>query len=367
MIGPGISMDVASVPRSVQLDAGKIGVKDMRVVVGSSTSVVENIPTAAIPTKVEQKPEQIKEDAALETEKQIKAKKRTEDAGNLLKKYHVEPRVVLRLMTDGGAVAGALEGQAQAEMEILRARGDLSLEQKQKLASAIQEKYKKLIQYSESREESTRGLIKKLEISTNPEDKALLLDIKSVRAQIEQNVHQEKVTQIKEILKTPNLAPEIKTKYEKHEEALETKIAEIEISAQELKEKRDEIKDANGDTVPNVIKEMAVAISGGEASAVKDAEAEPVKYIQEAIVDALTTEGGVAKLADNLVTSTLLTETDKAKFIKDMELGLSKEGMIEMVKNIGGKTTLGFLGVLSMLGYVAWKRSQENGGGQMMG
>lgn len=334
----------------------KIGVGKMTIEHKKSA-----VPTTPEPEAIQKALEMKKVTEELTRQKIEEVKKRAEDAGKLLKEYHIEPRVVLRLLTDGEAVVGALEGQVQAEMEILRARGDLGAEQKQKLSIAIQEKYKKLIQYSENREESTRGLIKKLETSTKPEDKALLLDIKSARAQIEQSVHQEKVNQIKQLLKTPSLTPDIKTKYEKYQEVLETKITEIKNSNNELKDKRDEIKDVDGKAIPNIVQEMAVAVSGGEVDAVKDAEAEPVRYIQEAIINALTTDGGTAKLADNLVKATLLNEADKEGFIKDMELGLKTEDIVKMTQNIAGKTALGFLGLISMLGYAALQRRlQEN-------
>mgnify|MGYP001596401599 CR=1 FL=1 len=286
---------------------------------------------------------------------EIAAKAKAQEAGKLLKEYHVEPRVVLRLLTDGGAVAGALEGQAQAEIEVLGNRNDLSPEQKQKLAGAINERYKRLIQYSENRGESTRKQIKKLEASSKPEDKALLLDITSAGAQIEQSTYQENVDQIDVIFKTQQLTPEVRAKYEKYQEELNEKIIKIEASVKDTKSKRDEIKSADDNTIPDIIKEMAVAISGGEVKAVEE-EKNPVVYIQKAMTNALTTEGGLVKLADNLVKSSILNEADKAQFVKDMELGLTREDIAKMTKNIAGKTALGFVGLLSMLGYVALQR-----------
>jgi len=350
MIGPIISEGAVSVPRSVQENGGKIGVGKMTVNSEKKTSTSEAAKTA----------EQVQVNDA---ENQAKAKKRAEDAGKLLKEYHVEPRVVLRLLTDGGAVAGALEGQAQAEIEVLRNRKDLSPEQKQKLASAIQERYKKLIQYSENREESTRKQIKKLEASQKPEDKVLLLDIKSARAQIEQSAYQENVNKIDIILKTQKLSPEDKAKYEEYQKALNAKIAETEKSVKDLKDRRNEIKNTEGNTVPDIIKEMAIAITGGEVKGVEEAQKDPIKYIQDKMVDALTTNGGVAKLADNLVSTTLLDVKDRDLFIKDMELGLKSEDIKEMAKSIAGKTALSFAGLLTMLGYAAFqRRKQENAG-----
>ena len=201
-----------------------------------------------------------------------------------------------------------------------------------------------------------------MEASSKPEDKALLLNITTARAQIEQSVYQEKINQTEESLKTAGLTAENKTKYEKYRDALNVKITEIENSFSDLENKRNEIKDADGNTIPDIIKEMAVAISGGEVKAV-EAEKNPVVYIQKAITDALTTEGGVAKLADNLVKATILNDADKKEFIKDMELGLKTEDIMEMTKNIAGKTALSFAGLLTMLGYAAFqRRKQENTG-----
>lgn len=316
-------------------------------------------PEAAAAQKADLEMKKATEDA----ENIAKAKKRAEDAGKLLKEYHIEPRVVLRLLTDGGAVAGALEGQAQAEIEILKARDDLNPEQKQKLVGAIQERYKKLIQYSESREESTREQIKKLEISTRPEDKVLLLDIKSARAQIEQSAYREKVTQIEELLKTPNLNSEIKAKYDAYIEALNKKIAEIEESIKEFKKNRDEIKGPDGNIIPEIAKQMALALTGGKVNDLEKANKEPIKYIQDRMVSALTTDGGVDKLADDLVQSTLLSEENKGKFIEEMKLGLTADDIKDMMKSVGGKKALTLAGLLTALAYVALqRRKQENQG-----
>lgn len=338
-------------------EGGKIKLGILNVTTEKKASATEN-PKAGVEVSMTGTEDKQASDA----ENQAKAKKRAEDAGKLLKEYHVEPRVILRLLTDGGAVAGALEGQAQAEIEILGKRNDLNPEQKQKLAGAINERYRKLIQYSTNREESTRQQIKKLEASQKPEDKALLLDITIARAQIEQNTYKENVDQIDAILKTQQLAPEIRTKYEKYQVALREKIIEIETSVKDTESKRNEIKSADGKDIPNIVEEMAVAISGGDVNAVKK-EKNPVVYIQKAITDALTTEGGVTKLADNLVKATILNDADKKEFIKDMELGLTSEDVMKMTKNIAGKTALGLAGLLSMLGYVALqRRSKENAG-----
>ena len=291
------------------------------------------------------------------------AKQKAKDAAALLKQYDIDPRVVIRLLTDGGGVNGVLEGQAEAEIDILRAREDISIEQKQKLAESIQKRYQQLIRYSESRQKSTRKLTKKLESSTKPEDKALLIDIKSAKAQIEQKGYREKVNQTEELLKTPNLNSETKAKYNAYIEALNKKIAEIEESIKEFKKNRDEIKGPDGNIIPEIAKQMALALTGGKVNDLEKANKEPIKYIQDRMVSALTTDGGVDKLADDLVQSTLLSEENKGKFIEEMKLGLTADDIKDMMKSVGGKKALTLAGLLTALAYVALqRRKQENQG-----
>ena len=62
--------------------------------------------------------------------------------------------------------------------------------------------------------------------------------------------------------------------------------------------------------------------------------------------------------------STLLSEENKEKFIKEMELGLTGDDIKDMMKSIGGKTALGFMGLLTALGYVALQRRKQENQGQ---
>jgi hypothetical protein len=317
---------------------------------------------AGQPKLAEQAPQA--EEAAATHARVDAAKQKAKDAADLLKKYDIDPRVVIRLLTDGGGVNGVLEGQAEAEIDILRAREDIGIEQKQKLAEAIQKRYEQLIKYSESRQKSTRELTKKLESSTKPEDKALLIDIKSTKAQIEQKGYREKVTQIEELLKTPNLNPEIKAKYNAYIEALNKKIVEIEENIEQLKKNRDGIKGPDGNIIPEITKQMALALTGGKVDDFEKANKEPIKYIQDRMVSALTTDGGMDKLADDLVESTLLSKENKGKFIEEMKLGLKADDIKDMMKSAGGKTALTLVGLLTTLGYVALQRRKQENQGQ---
>jgi hypothetical protein len=370
-------MDVASVPHSVQVDTGKIGVKKMtieRKKTAAPTIPEEKARQQTQEVKTEQPSEEkIKQEAAtkLATERAA-AKETVEKALALLGGKRENARMVLRLLSGGEATLGALSGQMEAEFEI--ANKINSNEEKQRKITEIQNRYQKLFQYAENRQTETKKNIEKLKRSQKPEDQALALDIEMARDQIDMRSYDMSISNLGLILKN-NISPTTggalsaseRTKFEAIKDSYETKSKTLNIKNEELKAQREKIKAVDGGEIANVIEATAVVIAGENVEGVKQAQENPIGYLEEVMANALTNKEAMIQLTDSLVKANILNEADKENFIKDMKLGLTTEETLDMVKSTGGKTITSLISVLGMLGYVAWKKMQEGGGQQMMG
>ena len=325
-------------------------------------------------TKIEQpSQEKIKQEAAIrQATERAAAKETVEKALALLGGKRENARMVLRLLSGGEATLGALSGQMEAEFEI--ANKINSNEEKQRKISEIQNKYKKLFQYAESRQSETKKNIEKLKKSQKPEDQALALDIEMARDQIDMQSYDISISNLNLILKN-NISPTTggalnaseRSKFESIRDSYEKKSKGLSEKKVELKAQREKIKAVDGGEIANVIEATAVVIAGENVDAVKKAQENPVGYLEEVMANAITNKEEMVQLTDSLVKANILNEGDKETFIKDMKLGLTTEDTLDMVKSGGGKTITSLISVLGMLGYVAWKKMQEGGGQQMMG
>jgi len=375
-------MDVASVPRSVQVDTGKIGVKKMTVErkkTAAPTIPEERAKQQTQEVKKEQpSEEQIKQEAAnKQAEEKARAEQIVEHSREVIAGKMEYAKMTLRILSGGDSTINILSGQEDAEYSIANQIQD-PRERQQKIKE-IQSRYQKLMSYAETRQRDMVNDINRLKKSEKPENRALAMDIEIFRNKEGAQSYQRSINNLDLILKTnidpmtrEPLSESRKTRFQQERDFYQKEMDDLiakngEAGKEGLINQREQMRDEKGGEIPHILDSLALVLTDGTVGAQALAKKDPVAFLENVMAKALTNKEEMNHLADNLVTSTLLIESDKAKFIKDMELGLSKEEMMEMVKNIGGKTTLGFLGVLSMLGYVAWKRSQENGGGQMMG
>lgn len=384
MIGPGTSMDVASVPHSVQVDTGKIGVKKMtieRKKTAAPTIPEEKARQQTQEVKTEQPSEEkIKQEAAtkLATERAA-AKETVEKALALLGGKRENARMVLRLLSGGEATLIALSGQMEIELQAtnkIQAPGE-----KQAKIIEIQSKYQKLFKYAESRQEETKKSIDKLKKSTIPEDQALAFDLEIARVQTDIISFKHSVENLDLALKN-NFNPKTgeplkedeKNQYQKARETFVEEINKLEKKIlgepekEGLKAQREKIKAKDGGEIPNIIEATAVALSGGEVDAIQKAQENPIEYIEEVVAKAVSSKEGMSQLEESLKKINLITdEKDLVKFKKDMMLGLSADDKIKMAKETGKTTVMSALSLIGLIGYVAWKRTQEGGGQQMMG
>lgn len=352
------------------------GIRVQKLNIKRESKPVSNVATEKKPAeiKIEQPSEEkIKQEAAtkLATERAA-AKETVEKALALLGGKRENARMVLRLLSGGEATLGALSGQMEAEFEIAnKINGN---EEKQRKITEIQNRYQKLFQYAENRQSETKKNIEKLKRSQKPEDQALALDIEMARDQIDMRSYDMSISNLGLILKN-NISPTTggalsaseRTKFEAIKDSYETKSKTLNIKNEELKAQREKIKAVDGGEIANVIEATAVVIAGENVEGVKQAQENPIGYLEEVMANALTNKEAMIQLTDSLVKANILNEADKENFIKDMKLGLTTEETLDMVKSTGGKTITSLISVLGMLGYVAWKKMQEGGGQQMMG
>jgi hypothetical protein len=377
-------MDVASVPHSVQVDTGKIGVKKMtieRKKTAAPTIPEEKARQQTQEVKTEQPSEEkIKQEAAtkLATERAA-AKETVEKALALLGGKRENARMVLRLLSGGEATLIALSGQMEIELQAtnkIQAPGE-----KQAKIIEIQSKYQKLFKYAESRQEETKKSIDKLKKSTIPEDQALAFDLEIARVQTDIISFKHSVENLDLALKN-NFNPKTgeplkedeKNQYQKARETFVEEINKLEKKIlgepekEGLKAQREKIKAKDGGEIPNIIEATAVALSGGEVDAIQKAQENPIEYIEEVVAKAVSSKEGMSQLEESLKKINLITdEKDLVKFKKDMMLGLSADDKIKMAKETGKTTVMSALSLIGLIGYVAWKRTQEGGGQQMMG
>ena len=306
-------------------------------------------------------------------------------AASLLKGSEKAARNVLFLLSGSGAMIEALSNQKNAEMAVIDGE-NISPQAKEERFKKIQEKYQALTEYAANRQQITKKNIEKMKKSKSPEQQALGFDLEIAMINASVNSYQEEIDRRNmgvELYKVQsgNLDPAELKKHETIIKALEAKKAELtkklegKTEKEGLKTQREKIRGKTGEVIPDIVKETAVALTSGVAGdkiaeAVKKAEENPVGYIEEIIADALIDATKMDQLVENLkkpAIGLIKDDKDKAEFIKFMKLGLSAEEKRAMALKTGGKGLLGLSGIMGLLAYLSWKKSQEGGGGQMQG
>ena len=117
--------------------------------------------------------------------------------------------------------------------------------------------------------------------------------------------------------------------------------------------------------IPDLVKNTAIALTGGDETAIEQAEEDPFGYMEGFMANALSSEEGMKQLEKRLQSVGLLNEQDQKAFEKFMALGLTADERAAMAASIGGKGLLGLSGIMGLLAYLSWKKSQEGGQPQM--
>jgi len=354
MIGPGTNMDVTSEQRSLQNEGGKIDVGKMTVKVEKKVAAPNS-------------PEDVAQQQALEMQKAADElnKKLVTEATTALQQGSGEARNVLRLISGNEAIVSNLLGLQDAEY--LEASMIKEPKAQQQKYAEIQKKYAKLIQYAENRQNETRLNISRLKQSENPKDQALAMDLENTNAKLDLHNYEMAIIRNRQILDAginprtgQPLEKELRSRYSTELAQLVSKKIILEEKTKNSKGEREKMRDVDGKPIRNVIDDVATALSG-------EKQDNSISFLETRVTQALTSEASMNKFADELVTINVLNETDKAKFIDDMKLGLTVDDIKEAVKK-GGKKIIGLMGVMSViLAYAAYKKSQEGQGQSMMG
>lgn len=367
MIGPGGGVDVASVPRFVQKDGGKIGVGKMTVT-SEKKAAPETVKTAEqVRAEAKAIADQLKTDSL-----QLAAQARGVMGGSTERAW-----MALKILSGGDATMGALMGKMEVEMGAASKTQDPA--ERQRKMTEIQNRYRKLSDYAEKRQTDTRKDMDKLKQSKTPEDQVLVLDIEIARNQINIRGYEESIKTI-ELTLERGISPitggpldrQERTKYESMMENYSEQIKGLrkkngEIGKDGLTNQRENLRNERGEKIPPLLENLALALTDGSVDAVKLAKENPLSFLEVMVGKALTNTEGMTSLADNLVNAKILDEKNKEKFIKDMELGLTTEHRLEMIKETGGKTIMSLISLMGLLGYTAWQRTKEGAGQGMMG
>ncbi|MFA6081108.1 MAG: hypothetical protein WC741_01745 [Patescibacteria group bacterium] len=360
---------VATSPaRSPVKQAGRIGVREFTVERKKNAATAQEVNPEMAKAKAEEIMDKKREDSKLVVEQ----------ARGALGGHSENARLTLRILSGNDITAITLNSKMEAEFNIAQKISNPK-ERSAKMIE-IQSRYNKLMDYAERRKKEAGENIEKLKKSKKPEDRALGLELEIARNQIEISSYDETVTNLDLALKADSnpttgrkLTSTERTYFEGLKESYIKKATELKQKNGEkgksgLIAEREGMTSEDGEAIPSVIDNIAVALTDGSPKAVEIARENPTAFIEKMMAKALSSKEGMDNLTDNLVKAGIVNEVDKDKFKKDMRLGLTTQDKIEIAKSEGGKTVMSLISILGMLGYVAWKKTQEGGGGgQMMG
>jgi hypothetical protein len=296
----------------------------------------------------------------------------------------------IRMLSGGSATQESIANMMRSEIRIINGE-NISMDQKQEKFQKVKTQYEKLLTFAQSRSEQTKINIEKMKKSKDPNRQAAGFDIEIALNQAEQNSFKSEIDRYNALIQAGINEEGKPLKQPEHEEykLTITKLTEKQKQLQNeidgtegkdgLKKQRENIPGSGN--IPNVIKEMAVALTpevgnvkldgeqmAGEKAAaeIEKAQEDPVGYIEDLAANALTSTEGMKTLEDRLVTANLMSAAEKAQFEKFMKLGLTAEEQRALIAKKGGQGLLGLSGIMGLLAYLSWKKSQE-GGQQQMG
>lgn len=282
------------------------------------------------------------------------------DAKTALAENGREALIALKTVSGNEAIASNLEGQRDAEY--LEASMIKEPKVKQQKYVEIQKRYDKLIQYAENRQNETRLNINRLKKSDNPKDKALAMDLENTNAKIDLQGYDMTIGRIKQILEAgvntrtgQQLESQERTRYSSELAKITSKKIILTEDTKKSVDARNNMKDADGKPIRNVIDDMATALSG-------KVEDNPIAFLEQRVTEALTSEVNMNKFADELVNINVLNSGDKKKFLEDMTLGLSWQDKLNAGKKTGGNIFMMMMSLSGLLAYVAAQKLREGKG-----
>ena len=296
-----------------------------------------------------------------DAENQAKAKKRAEDAGKLLRENMIDPRVVLRILSGSDAIVGGVDGQREVDMFVANNQGAT-----QEQLKAIERQYEKIGKYLNRRSINIKKEMMELKNSPDPQKRALFMDIETAGLQANRNNYQRNIDEAKvTLLKGTDtygreLTNKQKGEYKSFISGLETKLKDFDQQIDNRQTERNNIKTDDGKEVQNVVKNMAIALSGGDSEAIQIAENDPVGFIEGKLAGALTDPKAMDKLIMSMESSGFINdEADKTKFKEFLELKLTGADVADDIKKKTKSTLSILLSLSGALGYMAWKKIQE--------
>ena len=296
----------------------------------------------------------------------------------------------MRMLSGGNATQETIANMMRAETRIIN-NENIPTDQKQEKFQKAKSQYEKLLTFAQSRQEQTKKNIEKMKKSKDPIRQATGFDIEIALKKAEKNSFKLEIDRYNDLIKA-GINDEGK-------QLKQSEYQEYQLTVSKLTEKQSEItKQLDGEegkdglitqrenipgisSIPNIVEKIAVAltpevgteilkgekIAGENAAAeIKFADEHPVEYLQNFLSEALTTPEGMKNLEERMVKANLLTEADKKSFEDFMNLGLDPKERAAMYAKNGGKGLLGLSGIMGLLAYLSWKKSQE-GAGQQMG
>ena len=297
------------------------------------------------------------------------AKQKAKDVAALLKLPGVDPRDVLsviRLLSGGSVTMETIQGLQEAELEIV-SREPITQEEKQKLAKSIAKKYKEMAKRVDRRTVTTKKDIEKMKASKDTIKNALGMNIEIAMTSSDVLAYDEIIKKIDAALSPDSLISEAqKSTYKAKKGVLEAKRDELKKKLGNENEgligERNKVKNKDGSVIPDMVKETAKALTGGNPDDMEKAEANPAGYIQELMAGALTDGGKMNKLVANLRNpdiGLIKNDQEEKAFREYMGFGITPDEMKKIAAKKGGNALVGFAGIVGFLAYVSWQKSQE--------